>query len=43
MYDDVVMPAELDSIIIAYCADYLRRADVISQKNAPYNIPPVFS
>ncbi len=38
MYDDIVMPAELDSLIIAYCADYLRRADVISQRNAPYNV-----
>ena len=38
MYDDVVMPGELDSLVVAYCADYTRRADVISKKNAPYNV-----
>ena len=38
MYDDIVMPSELDSIIIAYCADYTRRDAVISKKNAPYNV-----
>ena len=33
-----LMPTELDNLIVALCADYLRRADVISRRDAPYNV-----
>lgn len=38
MYDEALMPTELDALIIALCADYPRRAEVISSRNAPYNV-----
>ena len=33
-----LMPTELDNLIVALCADYLRRADIISRRDAPYNV-----
>lgn len=38
MYDDVLIPPELERIVIALCADYQRRAEIIGSKNAPYNV-----
>lgn len=38
MYDDIVMSKSLDELITALCADYLRRADVIATRSAPYNV-----
>lgn len=38
MYDEILMPPELEAIICALCADYTRRADIISRKAAPYNV-----
>ena len=38
MHDEYMIPTELDQLIIALCADYLRRADVISDRSAPYNV-----
>lgn len=38
MYDEILMPLGLDKIIIALCADYLRRSIVISDRTAPYNV-----
>lgn len=35
---ETLMPTELDNLIVALCADYLRRADVISRRDAPYNV-----
>ncbi len=32
------MPCGLDNLITALCADYLRRAEVISDRSAPYNV-----
>jgi pantoate kinase len=38
MYDAGVMSESLEGLICAICADYCRRADVISNKSAPYNV-----
>ena len=38
MYDELVMSKTLDEIIKAYCADFLRRAEVIADKSAPFNV-----
>ena len=38
MHDERLMPAELEAVITALCADYLRRAEIISSRNAPYNV-----
>lgn len=38
MYDELLMPTELETLIIALCADYLRRAEIISRRQAPYNV-----
>lgn len=38
MYDELLMPPELEAIVCALCADYSRRADIISRKAAPYNV-----
>ncbi len=38
MYDESVMSKTLDEIIKAYCADFLRRAQVIADKSAPFNV-----
>ena len=38
MYDDAVMCDSLDGLIAAICADYCRRAEVIENKSAPYNV-----
>lgn len=38
MYDELLMPPELEAIVCALCADYPRRADIISRKAAPYNV-----
>lgn len=33
-----LMPTGLENLIVALCADYLRRADIISRRDAPYNV-----
>ena len=33
-----LMPTEFDNLITALCGDYLRRADIISRRDAPYNV-----
>ena len=38
MHDEYLIPVGLDEVIIALCADYSRRAEVISRRNAPYNV-----
>lgn len=38
MHNEILMPNGLDNVIIALCADYLRRAEVISNRSAPYNV-----
>lgn len=38
MHDENLMPPELDALITAICADYTRRAEVISRRAAPYNV-----
>ncbi|MBO7195726.1 MAG: hypothetical protein J6V80_00140 [Clostridia bacterium] len=38
MYDEVLMPQSIDNIVTALCADYMRRAEVISGRSAPYNV-----
>lgn len=38
MYDEVIMPDSIENIVIALCADYMRRAEVISSRSAPYNV-----
>ncbi len=38
MYDEPVMSKTLDEMIKAYCADFLRRAQVIADKSAPFNV-----
>lgn len=38
MHDEILIPVGLDKIIIALCADYLRRSIVISDRTAPYNV-----
>jgi hypothetical protein len=38
MYDELIMPDELEAVIVALCADYLRRAEIISSRRAPYNV-----
>ena len=38
MHDGTVMSPTLEEIIKAYCADFERRARVITEKNAPYNV-----
>ena len=38
MYDEYVMPMELEGLIVALCADFCRRSEVIRDKSAPYNV-----
>lgn len=38
MYDELLMPEGLDALITSLCADYSRRAEVISNRDAPYNV-----
>lgn len=38
MYDELLMPQPLEAIVIALCADYSRRAEIICNRNAPYNV-----
>ena len=38
MYDELIMPRGLDTLITALCADYPRRAEVIDRRSAPYNV-----
>lgn len=38
MYDELLMTPELEALICALCADYSRRADIISRRAAPYNV-----
>ena len=38
MYDELMIPDGLDAIVISLCADFSRRAEVISNKTAPYNV-----
>ena len=38
MYDELLIPEGLDNLLIALCADYLRRAEIISGRSAPYNV-----
>ena len=38
MYDEVVMPNGLEEIIKSLCADYTRRAVVLTCSNAPFNV-----
>ncbi len=38
MSDELIMPKLLDGLVTALCADYSRRAEVISDRTAPYNV-----
>ncbi len=41
MYNEILMsamPAELETLIVALCRDYPRRAEVIKSRGAPYNV-----
>ena len=38
MYDELMIPDGLDAIVISLCADFSRRAEVISNRTAPYNV-----
>ena len=38
MPDEIVMPEGINEIIRALCADYTRRAMVMKQGSAPYNV-----
>ena len=38
MHNEVIMPPSIENIITALCADYMRRAEVISGHSAPYNV-----
>ena len=38
MHDERVIPKGVESIITVLCADYFRRAAVISDRTAPYNV-----
>lgn len=38
MYNEKVMPEGLEKIIKSLCADYARRAVIITCKNAPFNV-----
>ena len=38
MYDEPVMPEELEGLIVALCADFYRRSEVIRDRSAPYNV-----
>lgn len=38
MYDELIMPEELDAVITALCADFSRRSRVIAERTAPYNV-----
>ena len=38
MYDELLIPDGIDAIVISLCADYSRRAEVIVDRNAPYNV-----
>lgn len=38
MYDESVMSSGLENLIKAMCADYERRALVIKERTAPYNV-----
>ena len=38
MYNEGLMPPELEVLISALCADYMRRAEIISRRGAPYNV-----
>lgn len=38
MYNGLLMPSELETLIVALCADYTRRAEVIFNRTAPYNV-----
>ena len=38
MHNELLMPTELETVIIALCGDYLRRAEIISNRRAPYNV-----
>lgn len=38
MHNERVINREIDCIVTALCADYRRRAEVISQRSAPYNV-----
>ena len=38
MHDELLIPEELEQILIALCADYTRREEIIRRKDAPYNV-----
>lgn len=38
MPDELLMPPQLEALIIALCADFSRRAEVIFSRTAPYNV-----
>lgn len=38
MLDEIVMTEGLENLIVALCADYERRAIVIENKTAPFNV-----
>lgn len=38
MHNELLMPSGLDGVITALCADYSRRAEVICNRTAPYNV-----
>lgn len=38
MYDELLMPEGVEALIVALCADYPRRAEVIGERTAPYNV-----
>ncbi len=38
MLNELLMPSGLDAVIVALCADFSRRAEIIYNRNAPYNV-----
>lgn len=38
MYDEILMPEGVERLVTAICADYFRRAEVIGNRSAPYNV-----
>ena len=38
MHDESVMSRSLEKMIVALCADFERRTEVINKRNAPYNV-----
>ena len=38
MHNEFIIPDGVETLIVALCADYSRRAEVICNRTAPYNV-----